>query len=168
VLRVYTSARLAIRKLILVATLAAAVTTIPSTGTIVIVIITPAVACEIRCATLAITVRVGLVSRIDALALFTVRILVFITTDTTAITAIPVAAAIIVIIIAVAIAGPSGRTTLANTTRIAMTGIQAFAGFAVGKLEFVTRCAAAIPTIPIATTDIVAVVAALITLERRV
>lgn len=92
----------------LISTLPAAVAGIPITGAVVVVVIAPLVAREIRCATLTATVLCNLVSRILALAQDAVRILVLVITDTTAIASIPFAAAVVVIVIAVAVFDPGG------------------------------------------------------------
>jgi len=102
---------LTVRILPLVPRGSAAVTRIPSTCTIVVFVIASTVASIIRYTTFAFAISFGLVRFVFALALLAVGILMLGNADTTAITPIIFAAAVVIAVIAVAIADPCGRPT---------------------------------------------------------
>jgi len=149
---------LTVRILPLVPRGSAAVTFIPSTCTIVVFVIASTVASVIRYTTFAFAIRFGLVLFVFALALRAVGILVLFAADTTAITPIIFAAAVVIVVIAVAIADPCKRTTRTGAATVIMRCIKALAFRAVIKLPFVTRFATAISAVPTAATVVVIVV----------
>jgi len=179
----------AVRVLVLIFRFAAAVTSVPLTPTIVVVIVAASIPNPIgRTALSRASIRCGGYRReswIQALAtgLFVaVRVLVLISRFTAAVTSVPAASAVIVIIIATFVFFKGWGTAFAIAVRIGSCGgrrgalrgcrgchgrIQAFAEFAVTVLMLVSVCSAAIAVVPVAAAVIILVVTITILGKRR-
>jgi len=94
---------------------------------------------------------------------------------TTAVTSVPLTTTVVVVIITASITYPTGRTALAGASvrRRGFSGdgrIETFATslfVTVRELIFISRCATAVTSVPVAATVIIIVVTTLVLLEVR-
>jgi len=155
----------AIRKLILVAAFATAVTTIPATATVVV----PIVAAPITFPPFGLagpgTTVLGTLFGVQTFALFTIVKLFRVATFAAAITAVPVASAVVVLVIASFIADVILGATMTAlwTTFLLFCWVKASALFAVVELTFVARSPATVTLVPITGAVVVLVVTPTVT-----
>jgi len=164
-LGIYALAFRAIRKLKFVTAFATAVTTIPVTATVVVPIVAAPISFPLLDLAGPGTLVLSTLFRVQAFAGFTILKLSRIATFAAAITAVPVASAVVVLVIASFIPDVILGTTVTAlwTTFLLLCWVAAGALFAVVELTFVARSPATVTFVPITGAVVVLVVTPTVT-----